>query len=39
MAKNGNDTKNTKYIYRRMHFVRYGYEWNLHKTVWYEGGL
>ena len=39
MAKNGKDTKHTRYINRRMHFVRNGEECNMHKTVWYEGGL
>ena len=39
MAKNGKDTKQTKHIVRIMHFVRNGEEFNLHKTLWYEGGL
>ena len=39
MAKNGKDTKHTIHIYRRMHLVRNSEEWNLHNTVWCEGGL
>ena len=39
MAKNSKETKHTRHIYIRMYFVRNGEELNLHKTVWYEGGL
>ena len=39
MDKNGKDTKQTRNISRRMHLVRNGKEWNLHKTVWCEGGM
>ena len=39
MAKNGKDTKHTRHIVRRMHFVRNGENWNMHKIDWYEGGL
>ena len=39
MYNNGKDTKHTRHIYRRMHFVRNGEEWNIHKTVWCELGL
>ena len=37
--KNGKDTKHTIHISRIMYFVRNGEEYNLHKTVWCEGGL
>ena len=33
------DTKHTRQISRRIHFVRNGEEWNLHKTVCFKGGL
>ena len=39
MAKNGNDTKHTRDIARRMHFVRNGEKCNMHKIDWCEGGL
>ena len=39
MASNGKDTKHTRHIYRRMHLLINGEEYNLNKTVWYEGGL
>ena len=39
MANNGKDTKHTKHIYRRIHFVRNGEKCDFQKTVWYEGGL
>ena len=39
MAKNGEDTKNTRHIARRMHFVRYGEKFKMQKTDWCEGGL
>ena len=39
MAKNGRDTKHTRHIARRMHFVRNGEKFNMHKIEWYEGGL
>ena len=39
MNKNGKDTKHTRHIYRRMHFVRNGEECNFHKIVWFERGL
>ena len=39
MAKNYKDTKHTRHISRRMHFVRNGEECNLHKTAWCEVGL
>ena len=39
MAKNGRDTKHTRHISRRMHFVRNGDKCKMHKIEWREGGL
>ena len=39
MAKNGKDTKHTRHIARRMHFVRNGEKYKMHKIDWCEGGL
>ena len=39
MAKNGNNTKHTRHIARRMHFVRNGEKFKMHKIDWCEGGL
>ena len=39
MAKNGKDTKYTSHIARRMHLVRDGEKFNMHKIDWREGGL
>ena len=39
MAKNGKDIKHTRYIARRMHFVRNGEKCKMHKIDWCEGGL
>ena len=39
MAKNGKDTKHTRNIARRMHFVRNGEKYNMHKINRCEGGL
>ena len=39
MAKNGKDTKNTRHIARRIHFVRNGEKCKMHKIDWCEGGL
>ena len=39
MAKNGKDTKHTRHIARRMHFVRNGENCKMHKIDWCEGGL
>ena len=39
MAKNGKNTKHTRYIARRVHFVRNGENGKIHKIDWYEGGL
>ena len=39
MANNGKDTKHTRHIARRMHFVRNGEKCKMHKIYWCEGGL
>ena len=39
MAKNGKDTKNTRYISSRMHFVRNGEKCKMHKIDWCEKSL
>ena len=39
MAKNSNDTKHTRKIERRMHFVRNGDKCKMHKIYCSEGGL
>ena len=39
MAKNGGDTKHTRHIAIRMHFVRNGDKCKMHKIYWCEGGL
>ena len=39
MAKNGKNTKHTIHIARRMHFVRNGEKYKMHKIDWCEGGL
>ena len=39
MAKNGRDTKHTRNIARRMHFLRNGEKCKMHKIEWCEGGL
>ena len=39
MDKNGKDTKHTRYIARRMHFIRNGDKCKIHKIDWCEGGL
>ena len=39
MAKNGKDTKHTRHIARRMHLVRNGEKFKMHKIDWCEGGL
>ena len=39
MAKNGKYTKHTRHITRRMHFVRNGEKYKMHKIDWCEGGL
>ena len=39
MAKNGKDTKHTRHIARRMHYVRNGEKCKMHKMYWCEGVL
>ena len=39
MAKNGKDTKHTRHITRRMHFLRNEVKCRRHKIYWCEGGL
>ena len=39
MANNVKDTKHTRHIARRIHFVRNGEICNTHKIYWCEGGL
>ena len=39
LAKNGKDTKHTRHISRRMHLVRNGEKFKMHKIDWCEGGL
>ena len=39
MAKNGKDTKHTRNIARRMHFVRNGEKCKINKIDWCEGSL
>ena len=39
MANNSEYTKHTRNFARIMHFVRNGYQFTLHKTLCYEGGL
>ena len=39
MAKNGKDTKHTRHISKRIHFVRNGEKCKMHKIDWCEGGL
>ena len=39
MAKNGKDTKHTRHIVRRIHFVRNGEKCKMHKIDWCEGSL
>ena len=39
MAKNGKDTKKTRHIERRMHFVRNGEKCKMHNIDQCEGGL
>ena len=39
MAKNGEDTKQTRHIARRIDLVRNGEKCHMHKIDWCEGGL
>ena len=39
MTKNGKDTKNTRYIARRIYLVRNGRKYKMHNIDWCERGL
>ena len=39
MAKNGKDSNHTRHIFRRLHLMRNGYKFKMHKIDWCEGGL
>ena len=39
IAKNVKDTKHTRHIARRMHFVRNGEKFKIHRIDWCEGVL
>ena len=39
MAKNGEYTNHTRKISRRVHLVRNGENFKMHRIDWYEGGL
>ena len=39
MDTNGKDTKHTRHIESRVHFVRNGENWKMHKIEWFEGYL
>ena len=39
MAKNGKDTKHTRQIYIREHFLRNGEKYKIHKIDWCEVGM
>ena len=39
MSNNGKDTKHIRQIYRRVHLVRNGEKWKMHKLDWCEGGV
>ena len=39
MAKNGKDTKHTRYITRRVNLVRNCEKFKLHNIDWCEGGM
>ena len=39
MANNGKDTKHTRNISKRMHFVSNGEKCKMHKIYWCEGGM
>ena len=39
MDKSGKYTKHTRHIYRRVHFVKNGEKFKMHKIDWCEGGL
>ena len=39
MANNGKVSKHTRHIGRRMHFIRNGKKFKMHKIDWFEGVL
>ena len=39
MATNGKDNNHTRHIARKVHFVRNGEKWKMHKIYWCEGGM
>ena len=39
MDKNGKYTRYTRYISIRLHFVRNGYKFKMHRIDWCEGGV
>ena len=39
MANNGNNTKHTSHNARRVHFVKNGKKFKMHRMEWCEGGL
>ena len=39
MAKKGKNTKHTRHIARRIHFVGNGEKYKMHKIDWCKGGL
>ena len=39
MDMNGKDTKHTRHIARRIHFVGNGEKCKMHKIYWCEGGM
>ena len=39
MSNNGNYTKHTRHIAKRLNFVRNGEKWNMNKVDWCEVGL
>ena len=39
MANNGKDTKHTRHIARRIHFIRNGEKCKMQKIDWFEGGM
>ena len=39
MTNNGKDTNNPSHIDRRVHFVKNGEKWKLHKIGWCERGM
>ena len=39
MANNGKDTRHTRHVEIRIHFVRNGEKCKIHKIGWCEGGM